>query len=170
MNVLQKLRDSTKVGKAAAPIKIVGPYADGIVHTIDRLKNNAGYISLVDVVAAQAYGDKNFNRKKLGELSKVAHDNNKLVGVSGINEWEVTAKSNNVFKGPKDPKTGKDTATKVKKDKNATKKNPALKAKNQNNPPATEALRTGYDMYIAGMAVPRFLFVNGTATDTLKAW
>lgn len=66
MNVLQKLRSSLKVTKAAAPVMIVGPYADGIVHTINLLNNNAAYISLVDVVAAQAIGDKNFNRKKLG--------------------------------------------------------------------------------------------------------
>lgn len=37
-------------------------------------------------------------------------------------------------------------------------------------PPATEALRTGYEMYIVANAVPRMVFVNGTATDTLKAW
>lgn len=40
----------------------------------------------------------------------------------------------------------------------------------ENMPPATEALRTGYDMYIVSNAVPRMVFLNGTATDTLKAW
>lgn len=62
------------MGKAVSPVMIVGPYVDGIVHTINRLKDNAQYLSLVDIVAAQAVGDKNFNRKKLGDLSTIAHD------------------------------------------------------------------------------------------------
>lgn len=169
INVLKKLKASTKVGARATPIRIVGPYADGIVETINRLNKFGDYAKNVDIVAAQAFGDSNFNRKKLGQLSKLATDANRTAGVSGINDWEVVAKNQNMFKGPKDAQ-GKDKPEKVKRDPNMMKKDPAGKAKFKNNPPVTEALATGFGMYIAGSVVPRFVSPTGVATDAFKLW
>jgi hypothetical protein len=153
VDVLKKLKDNAKLNTTARPVRIAGPYA-GIVDTINTVKKNTEYLNLVDVVAAQALDGKNFDRKKLGELSNLAHDAKKWASVNGINDWEAeakTQKNNDMYKD----KDGK--AKKVKKDKDAEKKNPAAKGKNKNNGPIANALYTGFDQVISGAAINRLI-------------
>lgn len=115
ISVLQKLKASVKVGArvASGPILIVGPYVNSVEHTINRLEKDDRYKANLDIIAAQAMSGQGFNKKKLEKLNKLAAG--KPIGVSSLSDWELVAKAANPYKGPKDPKTGKDTAKVVKK-------------------------------------------------------